>query len=131
MRIIDVRKLNRGYVVYVNEDYDIKTLDEDKRFQELTTYYKNHKLLGKEYYFTFVKPEACSKIQTYLRKKILGVAQEKKVVKRIVEHVIELEKLDLVAYTKGKKREERKKLQKILNSIQYICFAILYLKYKN
>ena len=81
MRIIDVRKLNRGYVVYVNEDYDIKTLDEDKRFQELTTYYKNHKLLGKEYYFTFVKPEACSKIQTYLRKKILGVAQEKKVVK--------------------------------------------------
>ena len=54
MRIIDVRKLNRGYVVYVNEDYDIATLDNDKRFQELTTYYKNRKLLGKEYYFTFV-----------------------------------------------------------------------------
>ncbi len=84
MRIIDVRKLNRGYVVYVNEDYDIKTLDNDKRFQELTTYYKNHKLLGKEYYFTFVKPEACSKIQTYLRKRILGVAQEKKVIKQDV-----------------------------------------------
>ena len=33
MRIIDVRKLNRGYVVYVNEPYDIETLDNDKRFQ--------------------------------------------------------------------------------------------------
>ena len=78
MRIIDVRKLNRGYVVYVNEPYDIETLDNDKRFQELTTYYKNRTLLGKEYYFTFVKPESCSKIQTYLRQRILGVAQEKK-----------------------------------------------------
>lgn len=78
MRIIDVRKVNRGYAVYVNEEYDIETLENDKRFQELTTYYKNHKLLGKEYYFTFVKPEPCSKIQTYLRQKVLGVAKEKK-----------------------------------------------------
>ena len=78
MRIIEVRKVNKGYACYVNTDYDIAQLDKDKRFKELAVYYKNHKLLGKEYYFTFVKPEPCSKIQTYLRQRILGVAQEKK-----------------------------------------------------
>lgn len=110
MRIIDVRKLNRGYVVYVNEDYDIKTLDNDKRFQELTTYYKNHKLLGKEYYFTFVKPEACSKIQTYLRKRILGVAQEKKAIKQDVFTEGPSESF----LNRGINREHRKRQPKII-----------------
>lgn len=110
MRIIDVRKLNRGYVVYVNEDYDMKTLDEDKRFQELTTYYKNRKLLGKEYYFTFVKKEACSKIQTYLRKKILGVAQEKKVVKTDVFTDVPSESF----LNRGISKEHRKRQPKVI-----------------
>ncbi len=42
---------------------------------------------------------------------------EKKIVKRLVEHGIELEKQDRVLYHRGKKREERKELQKLLNSI--------------
>lgn len=42
---------------------------------------------------------------------------EKKIVKKLTEHAIELEKQDKVLYHKGKKREERKELQKLLNSI--------------
>jgi len=42
---------------------------------------------------------------------------EKKVVKKLTEHAIELEKQDRILYHKGKKREERKELQKLLNSI--------------
>ena len=42
---------------------------------------------------------------------------EKKIVKRLTEHAIELEKQDRILYHKGKKREERKELQKLLNSI--------------
>ena len=42
---------------------------------------------------------------------------EKKIVKKLVEHGIELEKQDRVLYHRGKKREERKELQKLLNSI--------------
>lgn len=42
---------------------------------------------------------------------------EKKIVKKLTEHAIELEKEDLIEYHKGKKREERKELRKLLNSI--------------
>lgn len=42
---------------------------------------------------------------------------EKKIVKRIVEHVVGLEQQDRIAYHKGKKRQERKELQKTLQSI--------------
>lgn len=42
---------------------------------------------------------------------------EKKIVKKLTEHAIELEKEDRIQYHKGKKREERKELQKLLGSI--------------
>lgn len=42
---------------------------------------------------------------------------EKKIVKKLTEHAIELEKEDMIEYHKGKKREERKELRKLLNSI--------------
>jgi len=42
---------------------------------------------------------------------------EKKIVKRLVEHAIDLDKQDRILYHKGKKREERKELQKLLDSI--------------
>jgi hypothetical protein len=42
---------------------------------------------------------------------------EKKIVKRLVEHGIELEKEDRIKFHKGKVREERKELKKLLNSI--------------
>lgn len=42
---------------------------------------------------------------------------EKKIVKKLTEHAIELEKLDMIEYHKGKKREERKELRKLLSSI--------------
>lgn len=42
---------------------------------------------------------------------------EKKIVKRLTEHAIELEQQDRILYHKGKKREERKELRKLLNSI--------------
>lgn len=75
MRVIDVRKINKGYSVYVNMDYDIKTLESDKRFHEWTTYYKNHKLFGKEFYFTFIKESVCTKVLARI-KKLLGPAQK-------------------------------------------------------
>ena len=43
--------------------------------------------------------------------------KEKKIVKRLVEHGIELEKEDRIKFHKGKVREERKELKKLLNSI--------------
>ena len=75
MRIIDVRKINKGFAVYVNTEYDIEKLSKDKRFQELTVYYKNHKLLGKEFYFTYPKESVCSKVLRNI-KKLLGPAQK-------------------------------------------------------
>ena len=42
---------------------------------------------------------------------------EKKIVKKLTEYAIELEKLDMIEYHKGKKREERKELRKLLSSI--------------
>jgi CRISPR/Cas system CSM-associated protein Csm2 small subunit len=42
---------------------------------------------------------------------------EKKIVKRLVEHAIELEQQDRIAYHKGKKRKEREELKKLLASI--------------
>jgi len=42
---------------------------------------------------------------------------EKKVVKMLVEHAIGLDKQDRVTYHKGKKREERKELRKLLDSV--------------
>ena len=42
---------------------------------------------------------------------------EKKVVKMLVEHAIDLDKQDRVTYHKGKKREERKELRKLLDSV--------------
>ena len=42
---------------------------------------------------------------------------EKKIVKRLVEHAIDLDKQDRILYHKGKKREERKELRKLLDSI--------------
>ncbi len=42
---------------------------------------------------------------------------EKKVVKKLTEFAIKLEKEDLIEYHKGKKREERKELRKLLDSI--------------
>lgn len=42
---------------------------------------------------------------------------EKKIVKRLAEHAIELERQDRILYHKGKKREERKELRKLLDSI--------------
>jgi hypothetical protein len=42
---------------------------------------------------------------------------EKKIVKKLVEHAIELEKQDRILYHRGKKRQERKELQKLLSSI--------------
>jgi hypothetical protein len=42
---------------------------------------------------------------------------EKKIVKKLTEHAIELEKEDRIQYHRGKKREERKELQKLLGSI--------------
>ena len=43
--------------------------------------------------------------------------KEKKIVKRLVEHGIELEKEDRIKFHKGKVRDERKELKKLLNSI--------------
>lgn len=43
--------------------------------------------------------------------------KEKKIVKRLTEHAIELEQQDRILYHKGKKREERKELRKLLDSI--------------
>lgn len=45
------------------------------------------------------------------------ILKEKKIVKRLVEHGIELEKEDRIKFQKGKVREERKELKKLLNSI--------------
>lgn len=42
---------------------------------------------------------------------------EKKIVKRLTEHAIELEQQDRILYHKGKKRVERKELCKLLDSI--------------
>lgn len=42
---------------------------------------------------------------------------EKKIVKKLTEHAIELEQQDRILYHKGKKREERKELRKLLDSI--------------
>lgn len=42
---------------------------------------------------------------------------EKKIVKKLTEHAIELEKEDMIEYHKGKKKEERKELRKLLDSI--------------
>ena len=42
---------------------------------------------------------------------------EMKVVKMLVEHAIDLDKQDIVTYHKGKKREERKGLRKLLDSV--------------
>lgn len=42
---------------------------------------------------------------------------EKKIVKKLTEYAIELEKQDGIEYHKGKKREERKELCKLLSSI--------------
>lgn len=42
---------------------------------------------------------------------------EKKIVKRLTEHAIELEQQDRILYHKGKKRAERKELCKLLDSI--------------
>lgn len=42
---------------------------------------------------------------------------EKKIVKRLVEHGLELIDQDMVSYHRGKKREESKMLKKNLNSI--------------
>ena len=42
---------------------------------------------------------------------------EKKIVKKLTEYAIELEKEDMIEYHKGKKREERKELRKLLDSI--------------
>ena len=42
---------------------------------------------------------------------------EKKIVKKLTEHAIELEKEDMIEYHKGKKREERKELRKLLDSV--------------
>ena len=42
---------------------------------------------------------------------------EKKIVKKLTEHAMELEKEDRVSYSKGKKREQRKELKKLLASI--------------
>lgn len=42
---------------------------------------------------------------------------EKKIVKKLTEYAIELEKEDRIEYHKGKKKEERKELCKLLNSI--------------
>lgn len=79
MRIIEIRKINKGFAVYVNMPYDITKLSEDKRFQELTTYYKNHKLLGKEFYFTYMKETVCTKVQKRIRV-LLGPAQKEEVI---------------------------------------------------
>ena len=43
--------------------------------------------------------------------------KEKKIVKKLTEHAIELEQQDRILYHKGKKREERKELRKLLDSI--------------
>lgn len=42
---------------------------------------------------------------------------EKKIVKKLTEYAIELEKEDMIEYHKGKKKEERKELRKLLSSI--------------
>lgn len=81
MRIVEVRKINKGFAVYVNTSYDIEKLASDKRFKELTTYYKNHKLLGKEFYFTYVKDTVCTKVQKTIYK-LLGPAQKEVIIKK-------------------------------------------------
>ena len=42
---------------------------------------------------------------------------EKKIVKRLTEHAIELVEQDRIAFHKGKKKVEKKELQKLLDSI--------------
>lgn len=42
---------------------------------------------------------------------------EKKIVKRLTEHAIELVEQDRIAFHKGKKKAEKKELQKLLDSI--------------
>lgn len=112
MRIIDVRKINKGFAVYVNTEYDIKTLEKDKRFQELTTYYKNHKLLGKEFYFTFPKETVCSKVLARI-KKLLGPAQKEVKEPKKVKDVFD----DLPSESflnRGINKEHRKRQPKII-----------------
>lgn len=112
MRIIDVRKINKGFAVYVNTPYDIATLTADKRFQELTTYYKNSKLLGKEFYFTFMKETVCTKALSRL-KKILGPAQkEVKEVKKVKDVFTDIPSESFL--NRGINKEHRKRQPKII-----------------
>lgn len=112
MRIIDVRKINKGFAVYVNTPYDIEKLSEDKRFQELTTYYKNNKLLGKEFYFTFIKETVCTKVLSRI-KKFLGPAQkEVKEVKKVKDVFNDLPSESFL--NRGINKEHRKRQPKII-----------------
>ena len=112
MRIIDVRKINKGFAVYVNTDYDIKTLNDDKRFQELTVYYKNHKLLGKEFYFTYIKDTVCTKVLSKI-KKLLGPAQkEVEKVKKVKDVFTDIPSESFL--NRGINKEHRKRQPKII-----------------
>lgn len=112
MRIIDVRKINKGFAVYVNTDYDIKTLNDDKRFQELTVYYKNHKLLGKEFYFTYIKDTVCTKVLSKI-KKLLGPAQkEVKEVKKVKDVFTDIPSESFL--NRGINKEHRRRQPKII-----------------
>lgn len=125
MRVIDIRKFNKGFAVYVNTDYDIERLNSDDRFKDMTTYYKNKKLLGKEFYFTFMQG-TCTQVKSNLVKTVLGPARKEH--KNIVtdidlpmdysdrcitkEHRKRQPKIvkNLLSNKKGEKKNGRKKL---------------------
>jgi hypothetical protein len=110
MRIIDIRKFNKGFAVYVNMDYDIECLKSDKRFTNMTTYYKNKKLLGQEFYFTFMQG-TCTQVKSNLVKLILGPARK--------EHKNVVTDIDLPMDYSDRciTKEHRKRQPKIVKSL--------------
>ncbi len=71
MRIVEVRRFNEQFAVYVNTANDIAILEKDKRFKLLTTYYARKCLLGKEYLFNY-RNVPCTEVQKWLRANVLN-----------------------------------------------------------
>lgn len=112
MRIVDIRKFNKGFAVYVNQDYDINLLKMDQRFRNITTYYKNGKLLGVEFYFTFMTG-TCTQVKSNLVKTVLGPARKEKKVVSDIDLPIDYSDRCI---TKEHRKRQPKIVQSLLNT---------------
>jgi len=70
MRLIEVRKFDRGYLVYVNTPCDITTLDANKKFKLYSIYTVKGEMQGKEYMFT-CQSSTHTDAQSWIKKTIL------------------------------------------------------------